>query len=145
MPKRPNYAWILVAKETVTRSNLYPLLHKNLSHPSPSPNPSARTDSPRKTAWERDSTQNSALQKDSIQCAVGANMLVCYLPYQTVAFTYSISRQVTQALRDAVAVTLSLLLCNSSLNPFLYCWKIREVKQAVKETVRQFWCFSRQL
>ena len=76
---------------------------------------------------------------------VQITLLVCYLPYLTVAFIYSISRQVTPALRDAVAVTLSLLLCNSSLNPFLYFWKIREVKQAVKETVRQFWCFSRQL
>ena len=27
-------------------------------------------------------------------------------------------------------------------NPFLYCWKVREVRQAVKETIRQFCCFS---
>ena len=27
-------------------------------------------------------------------------------------------------------------------NPFLYCWKMREVRQAVKETIRQFCCFS---
>ncbi|XP_022781305.1 melanocyte-stimulating hormone receptor-like [Stylophora pistillata] len=35
---------------------------------------------------------------------------------------------------------LSLLYLNSSLNPILYCWKIREVKQAVKDTVRQLNC-----
>ncbi|XP_073247167.1 adenosine receptor A2b-like [Porites lutea] len=31
----------------------------------------------------------------------------------------------------------NLVLLNSSLNPLLYCWKIREVRQAVKDT-RQF-------
>ncbi|XP_078342588.1 adenosine receptor A3-like [Oculina patagonica] len=34
-----------------------------------------------------------------------------------------------------------LVLLNSSLNPILYCWKIREVKQAVKGTIRQLYCF----
>ena len=33
------------------------------------------------------------------------------------------------------------LFLNSSLNPILYCWKIREVKQAVRDTIRQFYCF----
>ncbi|XP_066017784.1 adenosine receptor A2a-like [Pocillopora verrucosa] len=35
---------------------------------------------------------------------------------------------------------LCLLYLNSSLNPILYCWKIREVKQAVKDTIRQLNC-----
>ena len=35
---------------------------------------------------------------------------------------------------------LCLLFLNSSLNPILYCWKIREVKQAVKDTIRQLNC-----
>ncbi|XP_015780484.1 PREDICTED: trace amine-associated receptor 7f-like [Acropora digitifera] len=30
---------------------------------------------------------------------------------------------------------------NSTLNPILYCWKIREVRQAVKTTVKQIRCF----
>ena len=30
--------------------------------------------------------------------------------------------------------TVTLVYFNSSLNPILYCWKIREVKQAVKYT-----------
>ena len=33
-----------------------------------------------------------------------------------------------------------LLFLNSSLNPILYCWKIREVKQAVKDIIRQLNC-----
>ena len=31
---------------------------------------------------------------------------------------------------------------NSTLNPILFCWKIREVRQAVKSTVKQIRCFS---
>ncbi|XP_044169900.1 trace amine-associated receptor 9-like [Acropora millepora] len=30
---------------------------------------------------------------------------------------------------------------NSTLNPILFCWKIREVRQAVKTTVKQIGCF----
>ncbi|XP_022781306.1 adenosine receptor A1-like [Stylophora pistillata] len=33
-------------------------------------------------------------------------------------------------------ISLSLLYLNSSLNPILYCWKIREVKKAVKDIIR---------
>ena len=38
-------------------------------------------------------------------------------------------------------VANTLVFLNSSLNPILYCWKIREVKEAVKETIRQLYCF----
>ena len=33
--------------------------------------------------------------------------------------------------------TSTLVYIKSSLNPFIYCWKIREVKLAVKETLRR--------
>ena len=32
----------------------------------------------------------------------------------------------------------TLLYLNSSVNPILYCWKTKEVRQAVKDTVRKF-------
>jgi len=35
--------------------------------------------------------------------------------------------------------SLSLL---TSINPILYCWKIRKVRQAAKDTIRQHFCFS---
>ena len=37
--------------------------------------------------------------------------------------------------------TETLVFLNSSLNPNLYFWKIREVKQEVIDTIRQFYCF----
>ena len=36
---------------------------------------------------------------------------------------------------------MTLALLNSSLNPILYCWKITQVKQAVKDSIKQFKCF----
>ena len=36
--------------------------------------------------------------------------------------------------------TATLVYSNSSLNPFLYCWKIREVRMAVKNTAKAFCC-----
>jgi hypothetical protein len=41
----------------------------------------------------------------------------------------------------ASMVAITLVYFNSSLNPILYCWKIREIKKAVKETIRQLNCF----
>ena len=38
-------------------------------------------------------------------------------------------------------ITSILMYFNSTLNPFLYCWKVREVRQAVKQTIRQALCF----
>ena len=38
--------------------------------------------------------------------------------------------------------TKTLVYLNSSLNPFLYCWKITEVRKAVKDTARAFCCCS---
>ena len=37
---------------------------------------------------------------------------------------------------------LTVVYFNSTLNPILYCWKIREVREAVKTTVKQIRCFS---
>ncbi|CAH3016943.1 unnamed protein product, partial [Porites evermanni] len=34
----------------------------------------------------------------------------------------------------------TLVFLNSSLNPFLYCWRIKEVRQAVKATIKQLYC-----
>ena len=34
----------------------------------------------------------------------------------------------------------TLVYLNSSLNPFLYCWRITEVRQAVKATIKKVYC-----
>ena len=65
-------------------------------------------------------------------------LLACYLPYSIATGITAITGLGTPSISLALSITLSLLYFNSSLNPFLYCWKMREVRQAVKDTIRQF-------
>ena len=69
-------------------------------------------------------------------------LVICYLPYGVVSAMLTTSG-LKSALFFPFAISYCLLLFNSSLNPLLYCWKIRDVRQAVKNTIRQFLnCFS---
>ena len=61
---------------------------------------------------------------------VQVTLVVCYLPF-------GIATTIPEISLSVYLMTLTLLLLNSSLNPFIYCWKIREVRQAVKDTIRQ--------
>ncbi|XP_078342460.1 melanocyte-stimulating hormone receptor-like [Oculina patagonica] len=66
-------------------------------------------------------------------------LLACYLPYCIVVIL-PITGLDTPFIDLVWSVTASLVFLNSTLNPFLYCWKIREVRQAVKRTIKQFIC-----
>ena len=68
---------------------------------------------------------------------VQLGLFACYSPF---CVTYMSSHLGTLSGVNVLHFSLSLLYLNSSLNPILYCWKIREVKQAVKDTVRQLNC-----
>ena len=68
-------------------------------------------------------------------------LVVCYLPYGVMSTLLNRSELSSSSfLPWQLAVTLIYL--NSSLNPFLYCWKIPEVRQAVKNTTTQVLCCS---
>ena len=73
---------------------------------------------------------------------VQLTLVACYLPHILVVTMFAISGSASPSLALTWAVTLSLVYFNSSLNPFLYCWKMREVREAVKNTISQFCCFS---
>ena len=66
-------------------------------------------------------------------------LLVCYLPFGVIDALMNHVR-LSPSILIARKFTATLVLLNSSLNPILYCWKIREVRRAVKDTVRQFCC-----
>ena len=69
-------------------------------------------------------------------------LVVCYLPYGVVSAWFRIARQ-TPSDFLAWELTITLVYINSSLNPLLYCWKMSEVKQAVKQTIRDaLYCLS---
>ena len=64
-------------------------------------------------------------------------LVVSYVP-SGIAFRLSTTDDLSFV---AWRATETLVYLNSSLNPILYCWKIREVKQAVRDTIRQVYCF----
>ena len=73
---------------------------------------------------------------------VHLNLATCYLPF-AVVMTVSAVQGLSPSVFLAEFVAVNFIYLNSSLNPVLYCWKIKEVRQAVKETLRQFWaCLS---
>ena len=83
---------------------------------------------------------NIARYRNTVSSALWVQMalLACYLPYGLVGAVRAVTD--TTSLDLAWDITLSLLLSNSTLNPLLYCWKIRQVRQAVKDTIKQFCC-----
>ena len=71
---------------------------------------------------------------------VQATFLVCSLPL-TIIMILVISGFRTATVFFIWDLVTSLLFFNSSLNPFIYCWKIKQVRQAVRGTVKQCCCF----
>ncbi|XP_078342957.1 adenosine receptor A3-like, partial [Oculina patagonica] len=82
-----------------------------------------------------ESPLNIARYRKTVSSAlwVQLTLVACYLPHGIVVTLFAIFGSGTPSEALAWAVTLSLLYLNSALNPFLYCWKIREVRQAVKD------------
>ena len=70
---------------------------------------------------------------------VQVTLFICYLPFGiTQALTESV--KVSSSFYLAKTFSFTLVFLNSSLNPFLYCWKMKEVRQAVKDAIRQIYC-----
>ena len=67
-------------------------------------------------------------------------LVICYFPFIMVAF-FTTALEISPAIYLARQITISLVFLNSSLNPVLYCWKIKEVRNSVKETVTKL-CHS---
>ena len=72
----------------------------------------------------------------STSMLVSIFMIACYLPFTIFAAIIVIG----QELPSSFLAAISLVYFNSSINPVIYCWRIREVKEAVKGTIRWF-CF----
>ena len=86
---------------------------------------------------------NKARYKKTVSTALWVQMasLVCYLPFVLVSGFISITEHETPSFNFASHLSTSLMLSNSTINPILYCWRMREMKRAVKHTIRQFCCY----
>ena len=66
-------------------------------------------------------------------------LVACYLPYSIVEALRAKSG-LSESLYLAWIYTATLVFLNSSLNPILFCWKLDEIRKAVKDTIRQVLC-----
>ena len=64
-------------------------------------------------------------------------LVACYAPFIIVSLLRHTVLSGT-TIQGLWLFTATLVYSNSSLNPFLYCWKIREVRMAVKNTAKAF-------
>ena len=70
-------------------------------------------------------------------------LLACYVPVSLVGIVMAHRKGNSSHLVVALGIANTLVYFNSTLNPFLYCWKISEVRRAVKQTIRQALCCPR--
>ena len=66
-------------------------------------------------------------------------MVTCYLPHGIVVALLT-RTELSLSVFLASQFTVVLACLSSSVNPILYCWKIEEVRQAVKEVIGQYIC-----
>lgn len=66
-------------------------------------------------------------------------LVVCYLPFSVVELM-AVKAGTTLPVFIAGTCLSTLIYFNSTINPFLYCWRIKEVRLALKQTIHS--CFS---
>ena len=82
---------------------------------------------------------NIARYKKAVSSALWVQLVLiaCYLPYGIVVALWAYTGP--QSVVFLVArCTITLVYLNSSLNPVIYCWKIKELREVVKLTIREF-------
>ena len=71
---------------------------------------------------------------------VQSALVICYIPFVILNAIFLLNSVLANSEVFYMAANLvysTLVYLNSSLNPFLYCWRIKEVRQAVKATIKQ--------
>ncbi|XP_068730302.1 melanocyte-stimulating hormone receptor-like [Montipora capricornis] len=86
---------------------------------------------------------NIARYKNAVNSALWLQvaLIFFYLPY-VVVVTLVAALGLSPFIYLARQTAVTLLFTNSSLNPLLYCWKIKEVRKIVKDTVTKLYSFS---
>lgn len=67
-------------------------------------------------------------------------LIACYLPFAVVQILRAMHGD-SLSLIVAQGGTTSLVYLNSSINPAIYFWRMKEVRQAVKAAIRRFFSF----
>lgn len=77
-----------------------------------------------------------SLRKSALRIAVVALLyMIAYLPFTCVLVTYLL-HSFTVTIEAAYDMTRTIAFMTASWNPFLYCWKMADVREAVKKTFK---------
>ena len=68
--------------------------------------------------------------------------LVCYLPYIFTIILLLVLDSEDTSLLLAERASLTLIFLNSSVNPLVYCWRYREIRDSVKSTLKKLFCMN---
>ena len=69
-------------------------------------------------------------------------LVVCYVPLSAVEIAIFLSKESSSNFIIIREIAIVFVFFNSTLNPFIYCWKISEVRRVVKQTIRQAICYA---
>ena len=90
----------------------------------------------------RGETFNIARYKKTVTGVVWVQitLVICYVPHGIAQAIFAFTESNTPSFNFVWDVTISMAFLTSTLNPFLYCWKVREVTRALKDIVRPLFC-----
>ena len=83
------------------------------------------------------SCKKSAITMFVVHCF----FILCYLPFICTALILSIGDH-SLSEQFALEVSLTFVFVNSCINPVVYCWRVSEIHEAMRETVRKLFCRS---
>ena len=82
--------------------------------------------------------RKSLIAKFLIYCL----LIVCYLPLCVTVTVERIRGYGSSHLDSMHKISIALVYFNSTLNPFIYCWRFHNIRSAVIETARKIFCLD---
>ena len=82
--------------------------------------------------------KNMARLRKSLQSTFYINLVfwACYLPHFFISIARQIHREPSMIINTLYSFAESLVLFNSSLNPIIFCWKMRQIRHAMMGILR---------
>ena len=87
---------------------------------------------------------NIARYRKAVHCALWVQLALvfCYVPFFIVETVITFSKERYPNFVIINGMVNVIVFFNSTLNPFLFCWKMNEMRRAVKQTIRQTICYA---
>jgi len=136
------YSYLVITLCLITSIFSYTKIYVTLRHSEDRCEP-PKQDHAQKEHARQKIPLNIARYRKAVSSAlwVQFTLLICYLPYSVVGVVGQVLSNPASDEFSPVSLTklgtVTVVYLNSSLNPILYCWKINEVRQTVKDTIRQ--------